>query len=339
MVAIKVAAVIFVIVVGANYINFDNYTPFAPYGWTGLTFFGHPLPGTQLNAGGEPVGVIAGAAIIFFAYIGFDAVSTTQAEEAKNPKRDIPFGIIVSLLVCTILYIAVVAVLTGMVKYDVIDKGAGVSSAFKTINLGWAEGLIAIAGVAGITSVLLVMMLSAPRVFLAMARDGLLPTKFFADVHPQVPDPLEEHHCSGCVCRHRCGYSPHRCLATPDEHRHLVCLCDRVCCGAGDAEDESQCGTPIPLPTGTSCPCSWHSDVSDHDVLAASRQLAATDRLAGHRVCHLLPLWHPSQQAQATHGCGTSIEFQGDDSEEFPIALDVLDGMIQHVFVYSRIDA
>lgn len=188
MVAIKVSAVIFVIVVGANYINFDNYTPFAPYGWTGLTFFGYPLPGTQLNAGGEPVGVIAGAAIIFFAYIGFDAVST-QAEEAKNPKRDIPFGIIVSLIICTILYIAVVAVLTGMVKFDVIDKGAGVSSAFKTIGLGWAEGLIAIAGVAGITSVLLVMMLSAPRVFLAMARDGLLPTKFFADVHPKFQTP------------------------------------------------------------------------------------------------------------------------------------------------------
>lgn len=188
MVAIKVAAVLFVIVVGARYINFDNYTPFAPYGWTGLTFFGYALPGTELNAGGEPVGVIAGAAIIFFAYIGFDAVST-QAEEAKNPKKDIPFGIIVSLLICTILYIAVVAVLTGMVKYDVIDKGAGVSSAFKTIGLGWAEGLIAIAGVAGITSVLLVMMLSAPRVFLAMARDGLLPTKFFADIHPKFQTP------------------------------------------------------------------------------------------------------------------------------------------------------
>jgi APA family basic amino acid/polyamine antiporter len=190
MVAIKVSAVIFVIVVGANYINFDNYTPFAPYGWTGLTFFGYPLPGTQLNAGGEPVGVIAGAAIIFFAYIGFDAVST-QAEEAKNPKRDIPFGIIVSLIICTVLYIAVVAVLTGMVKYDTIDKGAGVSSAFSNpaIGLNWVSGLIAVAGVAGITSVLLVMMLSAPRVFLAMARDGLLPTKFFADVHPKFQTP------------------------------------------------------------------------------------------------------------------------------------------------------
>jgi len=83
----------------------------------------------------------------------------------------------------------VVAVLTGMVKYNMIDKDAGVSSAFKQINLGWAEGFISIAGVAGITSVLLVMMLSAPRVFLAMARDGLLPTKFFADIHPKFQTP------------------------------------------------------------------------------------------------------------------------------------------------------
>lgn len=187
MVAIKVFAVLFVICVGIFYINPENYIPFAPYGWTGLSFFGIPIHG-QTNAGGQPVGVIAGAAIIFFAYIGFDAVST-QAEEAKNPKKDIPFGIIVSLLVCTILYIGVVAVLTGMVKYDLIDKDAGVSSAFKQINLGWAEGIISIAGVAGITSVLLVMMLSAPRVFLAMARDGLLPTKFFSDIHPKYQTP------------------------------------------------------------------------------------------------------------------------------------------------------
>lgn len=187
MVAIKVSAVVFVICVGVFYINPDNYFPFAPYGWTGLSFFGHHVHGQQ-NAGGQPIGMIAGAAIIFFAYIGFDAVST-QAEEAKNPKKDIPFGIIVSLIICTVLYIGVVAVLTGMVKYNMIDKDAGVSSAFKQINLGWAEGFISIAGVAGITSVLLVMMLSAPRVFLAMARDGLLPTKFFADIHPKFQTP------------------------------------------------------------------------------------------------------------------------------------------------------
>jgi APA family basic amino acid/polyamine antiporter len=132
--------------------------------------------------------MLAGAAIIFFAYIGFDSVST-HAEEAKNPQRDVPIGIIASLFICTILYIAVVAVLTGMVSYKVIDANAGVSEAFKQKGLGWAEFIIAAAGVAGITSVLLVMMLSAPRVFLAMARDGLVPKSFFADVHPTFRTP------------------------------------------------------------------------------------------------------------------------------------------------------
>jgi APA family basic amino acid/polyamine antiporter len=132
--------------------------------------------------------MLAGAAIIFFAYIGFDSVST-HAEEARRPARDVPVGIVASLLICTVLYIAVSAVLTGMVSYDQIDPGAGVSSAFLAVGLGWAEVLIAIAGVAGITSVLLVMMLSAPRVFLAMARDGMVPRGFFGDVHPTFRTP------------------------------------------------------------------------------------------------------------------------------------------------------
>jgi len=187
MVFIKVAAVLFVILVGAFYINPENWHPFAPYGWTGLNLFGHHVAG-QTSAAGEPVGVLAGAAIIFFAYIGFDAVST-QAEEARNPQRDVPIGIIASLLVCTLLYVGVVAVLTGMVKYDQIDRNAGVSKAFQNVGLPWAEFIIAAAGVAGITSVLLVMMLSAPRVALAMARDGLLPTRFFASVHPRFQTP------------------------------------------------------------------------------------------------------------------------------------------------------
>src|SRR5262249_46875518 len=122
------------------------------------------------------------------AYIGFDSVST-HAEEARRPQRDVPIGIVTSLLICTVLYIGVVAVLTGMVKYDQIDVNAGVSEAFKQKGLGAAEFIIAAAGVAGITSVLLVMMLSGPRVFLAMARDGLVPQKFFADVHPTFRTP------------------------------------------------------------------------------------------------------------------------------------------------------
>lgn len=186
MVAIKVAAVLFVIGVGVFFINPANWEPFAPFGWTGVNFFGFHVAGQQ--ADGRPVGMLAGAAIIFFAYIGFDSVST-HAEEAKNPQRDVPIGIIASLLICTVLYIAVVAVLTGMVPYNQIDVNAGVSEAFRHKGLDWAEFIIATAGVAGITSVLLVMMLSAPRVFLAMARDGLVPQQFFADVHPTFRTP------------------------------------------------------------------------------------------------------------------------------------------------------
>lgn len=186
MVFIKVAAVLFVIVVGAFYINPDNWKPFAPYGWGGLNLLGYTVWGESV--GGTPVGMLAGSAIIFFAYIGFDSVST-HAEEAKRPSRDVPIAIVTSLLICTVLYVAVVVVLTGMVKYTRIDTGAGVSAAFKEVGLPWAEIVIASAGVAGITSVLLVMMLSGPRVFLAMARDGLVPPKFFADIHPRFRTP------------------------------------------------------------------------------------------------------------------------------------------------------
>ncbi|MCA1631716.1 MAG: amino acid permease, partial [Acidobacteria bacterium] len=188
MVGVKLAAVLFVILVGAFYINPDNWVPFAPYGWGGVTVFGHTVWGETV--GGNPVGMMAGAAIIFFAYIGFDSVST-HAEEAKNPSRDVPIGIVASLLICTVLYIAVVAVLTGMVKYNKIDTGAGVSVAFTSVGLVWADAIIATAGVAGITSVLLVMMLSGPRVFLAMSRDGMVPPSFFGAVHPKFRTPYK----------------------------------------------------------------------------------------------------------------------------------------------------
>jgi APA family basic amino acid/polyamine antiporter len=187
MVFLKLVVVLFVIFVGAFYINPQNWHPFAPFGMTGVSFFGIPIAG-QTDAGGQPVGMLAGAAIIFFAYIGFDSVST-HAEEARRPSRDVPIGIIASLVICTVLYIAVVAVLTGMVPYDKLSIDAGVSDAFKQAGLPWAELIIASAGVAGITSVLLVLMLSAPRVFLAMARDGMVPRHFFGDIHPRFKTP------------------------------------------------------------------------------------------------------------------------------------------------------
>ena len=167
MVLLKIAVVLFVIVVGAGYVETKNWDPFLPYGMSG---------------------VFKGSAYIFFAYIGFDSVST-HAEEARNPQRDVPIGIIASLVLCTILYIAVAAVLTGMIPYDQIDIEAPVARAFKARGLHVAELLISLGAVVGITSVLLVLLLSQARVLLAMARDGLIPRSFFAAVHPRFRTP------------------------------------------------------------------------------------------------------------------------------------------------------
>lgn len=197
MVLIKLAVVLLVILLGIPYVNPENWVPFAPYGYTGISFFGNTIFG-QSGKGGEPLGMLAGSAIIFFAYIGFDSIST-HSEEAKNPKRDVPIGIIASLFICTILYIAVAAVLTGMVKYDEIDVNAPVSAAFGKVGLPWIQGLVSLGAIAGITSVLLVMMLSQPRVLLAMARDGLLPKSFFGDVHPKFQTPWKSTICTGFI--------------------------------------------------------------------------------------------------------------------------------------------
>jgi APA family basic amino acid/polyamine antiporter len=187
MVIIKVAVVLFVIAVGAFFINPENWKPFAPFGYSGLSFFGKTVLG-QTGANGQPLGMLAGAAIVFFAYIGFDSVST-HAEEAVRPQRDVPIGIVASLLICTVLYIAVTAVLTGMVPAGQISIDAPVADAFKQVGLPWAQFIIALGALAGITSVLLVLMLSLPRVLLAMARDGLLPESFFGAVHPKFRTP------------------------------------------------------------------------------------------------------------------------------------------------------
>lgn len=207
----KVAIVLLVIVVGAFYINPANWHPFAPFGLSGLSLFGNTIWG-QTGPGGAPVGVLAGAAIIFFAYIGFDSVST-HAEEAKNPQRDVPIGIITSLILCTVLYIAVSGVLTGMVPYNKLDINAPVSNAFGQVGLVWAQFLISLGAVAGITSVLLVMMLSQARIFLAMARDGLIPTKFFGDVHEKYRTPWKSTILTGIFVSILAGFLPLRVLA------------------------------------------------------------------------------------------------------------------------------
>jgi APA family basic amino acid/polyamine antiporter len=171
MVTIKLAAVAFFIVMGASYVKPENWSPFMPYGWAG---------------------VMTGAAVVFFAYIGFDAVSTT-AEEAKNPSRDLPIGIIASLVICTVLYLLVAGILSGIVpvvqyKSDAQFLNAPVGYALAVIHKDWAAGLVSAGAVAGITSVLLVMLMSQPRIFFAMSRDRLLPAGV-SKVHPRFRTP------------------------------------------------------------------------------------------------------------------------------------------------------
>jgi APA family basic amino acid/polyamine antiporter len=171
IVAVKVSVVLFVIILGMRYVNTSNWGhdwhAFAPMGFSGIG---------------------AGAAYIFFAYIGFDAVSTT-AQEAKNPQRDLPIGIIVSLVVCTLLYIAVSAILTGMVPWQEVNIEAPIARAFLDRGLIWASYLITAGALAGLTSVMLVMLLGQTRVLYAMANDGLLPRGFFAAIHTKYRTP------------------------------------------------------------------------------------------------------------------------------------------------------
>ncbi|HTX99447.1 MAG TPA: amino acid permease [Bacteroidota bacterium] len=176
MVIVKLVVLAFFVIVGATYVKPQNWTPFAPNGWAGIQ---------------------AGAAIVFFAYIGFDAVSTV-AEEVRNPRRDLPIGIIGSLIVCTVIYIVVAAVFTGIIPYESLVKvlatqqAEPLTLALQYANIGrWgnvAIGIVAFGSVVAHTAVLLVFQLGQPRIFFSMARDGLLPQQF-ARVHPRFRTP------------------------------------------------------------------------------------------------------------------------------------------------------
>lgn len=167
MVLIKIVIILLVISVGFFYVDTANWSPFAPNGVSG---------------------VMAGVAAVFFAYIGFDAVST-MAEECENPQRDLPRGMFYSLIICTILYICIALVLTGMVSYTELKVDDPLAFVFQRVGVNWISGVISVSALVAMTSVLLVFQLGQPRIWLSMSRDGLLP-KAFSRIHPrfQTPD-------------------------------------------------------------------------------------------------------------------------------------------------------
>ncbi|MET0313668.1 MAG: amino acid permease, partial [Hansschlegelia sp.] len=185
MVAVKLAVVVGFILLGAFYVDTSHWVPFIPenkgtfgeYGWSG---------------------VLRGAGVVFFAYIGFDAVSTT-AQEAKKPQRDMPIGILGSLFICTILYILVSAVLTGLVPYTELNVDAPIAKGVDAVGLGWFSAPIKIGALAGLTTVMLVLLYGQSRIFFTMSKDGLLPP-LFSKVHPTAGTPyVSQYMIGGCV--------------------------------------------------------------------------------------------------------------------------------------------
>jgi len=175
IVVVKVAVILVVIGVGIAFVNLSNWTPLVPansgkfgeFGWSG---------------------VARGAAVVFFAYLGFDAVSTA-AQESRNPQRDMPIGILASLGICTVLYILVAVVITGVVHYSRLNVADPIAVAIDATGMGWLAALVKLGAIAGLTSVILVLLLGQPRILFTMAHDGLLPL-FFARIHPRFGTPV-----------------------------------------------------------------------------------------------------------------------------------------------------
>ncbi|CAL9419351.1 amino acid permease [Streptomyces sp. enrichment culture] len=192
VVGIKVAVVLVVIVAGAFFVNGANYDPFIPKEQPVAAGGSLKAPLVQLMFGWAPshfgvMGIFTAASVVFFAFIGFDVVATA-AEETRNPQRDVPRGILGSLVICTALYVAVSIVVTGMQKYSSLSVEAPLADAFKTTGHPWFAGLISFGAAVGLTTVCMILLLGQSRVFFAMSRDGLLP-RFFSQTHPRFRTP------------------------------------------------------------------------------------------------------------------------------------------------------
>ncbi len=199
MVFIKLLTIAVFIGVAVFHVNPENWSPFMPFGW-----FDH-------NELGKPVGILAGASLVFFAYVGFDAVSTA-VEEAKNPKRDVPIGIIGSLVFCTLIYVIVSGLLTGVLPYPELNVSSPVAFALQQVGVNWASALVATGVITGLTTVMLVLYYALTRIILAMSRDGLI-SSFFETVNDKTQTPVRTTVLCGIVMAVMAGFVPLGALA------------------------------------------------------------------------------------------------------------------------------
>jgi basic amino acid/polyamine antiporter, APA family len=194
MVFVKLLAITIFIAVAVFHINTANWTPFAPFGWF------------ETTADGKTVGILAAASLVFFAYVGFDAVSTA-VEEARDPQRTVPIGILASLIFCTVIYIVVSGLLTGIVPYPELNVSSPVAHALQLVGVSWASALVATGVIAGLTTVMLVLYYALTRILLAISRDGLIPP-LFSQVSAKTKTPVKNTVICGVIMAIFAGFVP-----------------------------------------------------------------------------------------------------------------------------------
>ncbi len=273
IVIIKLAVIVFFIVTAVGHVDPAKWQPFMPFGFKG---------------------VMTAAAIVFLAYVGFDAVSTT-AEEAKNPQRDLPIGIMASLIVATVLYMVVAAIMTGVVPYKELGVADPIALVLNTLKMPWASALISVGAIAGITSVLLVLIMGQPRILFAMSRDGLLPP-FLSKVHPRFKTPHITTWLTGGVVAVAAAITP---IDVSAELCSIGTLFAYIIVAAGVIVlrySRPDLHRPFKAPLSPVLPAPWHLALRlSHDEPAPDH-LVQVPGLAGPRPRHLFRLQRPEKR-------------------------------------------
>ncbi len=280
MVMVKIIAILAFVTFASRFIHTSNWHPFAPNGWPGI---------------------LTGGSIVFFTYIGFDSVSTA-AEECKNPQRDLPRGIIATLIVCTLLYIGVVVVLTGLVKWDtLLDDAAPVVNTLKKLHISNLRLIVLIGALMGMISSLLVFQIGQARVWFAMSRDGLFP-KDFQPRPPQISHARFLHLGRGLRSRHSSGPARHRHLRRPLQHRNALRV--RVGCRrrSHPSLPRTRAQARLPRAWWSACPDSHHRYVLAPDGRSAYHELDPIFWLACNRTCDLFSVQPEAQYAEPASG-------------------------------------